>query len=104
MASMKHRSSFKVVSSGHHVGSVVVARLRNGDGKGTVELEECEELLPGAPRRGGLLRTRPEGQRRMDRRRCKATGSARGRARRGISRVVRESTPANGRTVDPAVE
>src|SRR5881394_3107542 len=52
--SMKHRSRFKVVSSGHHICSVVVARLGNGDSKGTVELEECAELLPGAPRRGGF--------------------------------------------------
>src|SRR5438132_612925 len=82
--SMKHRSRFKVVSSGHHMVYVVVARLRNGDGKGTIELEECAELLPGAPRRGRLLRPRPEGQRGMDRRRCEEIGAVRGRALRRI--------------------
>src|SRR5437899_12688222 len=101
---MKHRARFKVVSSRHHIFSVVVVRLRNGDGKGTVELEECAELLSGAPRRGGLLRTRPEGQRGMDRRRCEEIGAVRGGALRGIPRVVRESTPANGRTVEATIE
>src|ERR1043166_2660025 len=101
---MKHRSRFKVVSSGHHLCSVVVAPLRNGDGKGTVELEECAELLPGAPRRGGLLRTRAEDQRGMERRRGEEIAAARGPALRGIPRIVRESTPATGRPVDATID